>query len=408
VNCGERGRKTGDFRRDMTAVWGAKSFGKSEIVRGLDSGCPQSRGQLRVRLESRLRDGQGGPRVSVARGRFFVAASFFHQNKFAPWMVARSDWSMDTNLLADWTKPKIDAACSAEYGRYVAELATHYTRYFEAHPQLRGSHSYSAKDLETALPSGWEELSNLLPREKRHRHFRSGKSSQVLALGLLGVASKRDPSLAWLAQALGTEIGTLTSPPVFEYAVERTLLRESPRVTSIDFSVQTSDVVVCAEIKWSERGLGSCSCSRDEDETSVSTPGIEEEDDGEPAIAECSERVLKREGYWQAAREIFDLPDRVPGSYCPISTAYQAIRNVAAARALAGGRRAVFALIFDERNPYFSTCGDWPGWPAVLAATLPDRTNFHFRAIAWQQLVKKLPLDENAGTWAREKHRLLE
>ena len=30
---------------------------------------------MRVRLESRLRDGQDGPRVSVARSRFFVAAS---------------------------------------------------------------------------------------------------------------------------------------------------------------------------------------------------------------------------------------------------------------------------------------------------------------------------------------------
>ncbi len=312
---------------------------------------------------------------------------------------------MDTKLLADWTKPRIDAACSAEHGRYVAELANHYRHYFDAHPELRGSHSYSAKDLETALPSGWKELSNWLPREKRHRHFRSGKSSQVLALGLLGPASKRDPSLAWLSLVLGSEIGTLTSPPIFEYSVEPTLLREAPRVTSIDFSVQTSEVVVCAEIKWSERGLGSCSCSMDEDETSVPPPGVEE-DDGEPAIAECSQRVLKREAYWQAAREIFNLPDRKPGRYCPISTAYQAIRNVAAARAMAAGRRAVFALIFDERNPYFSKCGDWPGWPAVLASALPDRTDFHFRAVSWQQLVRNLPLDENARTWAREKHRL--
>jgi hypothetical protein len=64
----------------MAAVWGAKSFGKSEIVRGWDSGCPRSRAQLRVRLESRLRDGNDGPRVSVAQSRFFVAAE--PQSKF--------------------------------------------------------------------------------------------------------------------------------------------------------------------------------------------------------------------------------------------------------------------------------------------------------------------------------------
>ena len=43
------------------------------------------------------------------------------------------------------------------------------------------------------------------------------------------------------------------------------------------------------------------------------------------------------------------------GEYCPISTSYRAVRYVAAAKALAGNRPrgAVFALVYDDRNPYF-------------------------------------------------------
>jgi len=48
---------------------------------------------------------------------------------------------MSTRLLADWTKPQIDAACSAAHGRYATDLAIHYTRYFEAYPKLSGAPS---------------------------------------------------------------------------------------------------------------------------------------------------------------------------------------------------------------------------------------------------------------------------
>ena len=50
-----------------------------------------------------------------------------------------------------------------------------------------------------ALPeSEWAGLADLLPVSERHRHNLSGNSSQVVALGLLGVGAKRDPSLSWL------------------------------------------------------------------------------------------------------------------------------------------------------------------------------------------------------------------
>jgi hypothetical protein len=49
-------------------------FGGIRKNHGWDSGCPQSRAQMRVRLESRLQGENDGPRVSMAGSRFFVAA----------------------------------------------------------------------------------------------------------------------------------------------------------------------------------------------------------------------------------------------------------------------------------------------------------------------------------------------
>ena len=82
--------------------------------------------------------------------------------------------------------------------------------------------------------------------------------------------------------------------------------------------------------------------------------------------------------------------------------------NIAAAVALAGpNQRSVFALLYDRNSPYFRGTGSWPGWPAVLAHTLSrSQSRLVFRSCSWQELVKRLPLDEATIAWAREKHGL--
>jgi hypothetical protein len=250
--------------------------------------------------------------------------------------------------LNDWTAPEIDAECRSAYSTYNAEIIRHYTAYFSNHKELAGAHRYSAANIEAALPPGWESLASKLPPKQRHRYHRSAKSSQILSLGLLGVALERDPTLQWLWDALDFD-SEPPQPPFevhFEYAVLRSLLNESPRVTSIDFLVQTSNLVVGIEVKWTERGFGQCSCARDSE-----VSGDDAAADDAPAMGECSQRVLERTAYWNVARDFFGLPSRSPGTYCPISTAYQAIRNVAAVQALAANKRAVFALIYDAANP---------------------------------------------------------
>jgi hypothetical protein len=178
--------------------------------------------------------------------------------------------------------------------------------------------------------------------------------------------------LRWLEAGLDLSNRLTSATPTtrFEVELEPTLLNEHPFVTTIDFLVEDTDVVMCVEAKLGENGFGSCRCS------SGASQGA------------CSERVLGRQLYWEAARDVFLLPDRVEGQPCPIAACYQAVRNVAAARALAGpDRRAVFVLVYDERNPFFRSTGSWPGWPVVLRCALRDAELMNrlvFRAISWQ------------------------
>ena len=233
----------------------------------------------------------------------------------------------------------------------------------------------------------------------RHRWYLSGKSSQVLALGLLGVARERDPALGWFFDALDLPRPTGTDVEVcFEHGLPPTLLNERPRVTAIDFLVAEPDGVVCVEAKWTERGMGGCSCARGK--------GVDKGDPGPGG--HCSPRVLARPLYEEAARDLLGLPARESSAPCPLSFAYQVIRNVAAAVALAGAdRRPVFALLYDRDNPYFGGTGSWPGWPQVLAHTLSrSESKLIFRSCSWQELVKRMPLDEATAVWAREKHGL--
>jgi hypothetical protein len=294
-----------------------------------------------------------------------------------------------------WSAAQIDAECSREWGRYDRALGLHYRKYFEQHPELLGKQAHSATSISAALPDGWSHLGRRLPRAERHRHHLSGKSSQTLAVGLLGAAAELDPSLGWLWRAAGPLPEPASNAPKvrFEVPLDPDVLKEKPRVTAVDVLIDDPAVLICAEAKLSEKGLGQCSCADGE---------------GDPTVGECSKRVLDRKAYWSAADEVLGLPDRVPPRPCPISSSYQAVRNVAAARALAGERHAVFVLIYDEKNPYFGGCGQWPGWATVLeeAASKTSAPDCCVRTVSWQALARLMPIDRAVAEWARDKHRL--
>jgi hypothetical protein len=297
-----------------------------------------------------------------------------------------------------WTKSELHQACSAAYNRYRRQKTDAAKTYFAARPQLKDvDHAYKARGIAAALPVGWEGLSDLIPPELRHRHHLSGNSSQLLALGLLGVARKLDPSHAWLWEAFSP------LPPLQhdlaggkpEVELEPAVLGEDPdHVTSVDYFVKDAGLVMCVECKWTEEGIGACSCKRA---------------GGDPAVGRCRQAIRdNRPKYWQTAAEVFGLPGRKDGAPCPLSPVYQAVRNVAAALELSKPEgTGVFGLIFDTENPYFAGCGRWPGWPTVLQEVLDEaEPRLRFRAISWQELVPLLSLDDATRDWAAVKYGL--
>jgi hypothetical protein len=296
--------------------------------------------------------------------------------------------------LAAWSRAAIDAEVQAGWRRYDRRLGTRYARYFAERPELAGDQRTSARDLVAALPPGWEAPVDAVPERKWERRHLSAKSSEMLGLALLGVAATRDPSLAWLWEALAPlpsaadEAHSLR----FGHVVDATLLGERPRQTGFDVLVDDPNAVIGLSIKWREHGVGACLCRGE---------GV-----GPLAGEECSRRVQQRQPYWDAAVDLLGLAERAAGAPCPISPAYEIVRQAAALRALTDpDRPAVLGLVYDSENPYFAPSGDWPGWPALLADAF-NGTELRFVAISWQELFPALPLDDATRAWADDKHGL--
>lgn len=296
--------------------------------------------------------------------------------------------------LRRWTPRAVDEECRGDYARYNSKLEREYSAWFAGHPG-RGTR-WVAHSPADALPDGWAHLADLIPESERHRWWLSAKSSQTLALSLLGPAvAGPEPGWAILARSLGPkgkDVGQVAKRPSLEHPVPRPLLREFGRKpTTFDLFIETDLMVIGAECKWTERGLGRCSCGVDACE-----------------IAACKGDVLKRDAYWKTAADAFGLPPRLVGQPCPIALSYQAVRNVAALDGLRGDLKALFVLIYDDNNPYFTGSGDWPGWAPLLTSTLgrPRADAVSFRALSWQELAPRVVADEGVRQWARERHGL--
>jgi Restriction Endonuclease associating with ARP len=313
----------------------------------------------------------------------------------APAESALAARGLASGPLGGWTRDAIDSECETAWRRYDRRLGARYARYFEEHADLVGDQRTSARDLAAALPPGWDELATAIPADAWGRQHLSGKSSQTLGVGLLGVAARRDPSLAWLWQALDALPPAAAPEPAleFEHVVDPSLLGERPRQTSIDVLVDDPNVLIGVAIKWRERGVGACLCRG--------------EGTGPAAGDHCSRRVEQRSAYWDTAAAVLGLGAREPGDPCPISPAYETVRQAAALRALAGpDRPAVLVMLHDQANPYFAATESWPGWPKLLTEGIDDHESFRFEAISWQELVPLLPLDDETRAWAADKHGL--
>lgn len=304
---------------------------------------------------------------------------------------------MTTRSLYAWTSARIFEQCHRAWLDYDAAKRDSYIAYFEARPELaHPAQAWSAKNIASALPPGWEGLADLIPTGRHAKHL-SGKSSQILALALLGASAKLDAAHPWLWHAFSPLPPATSQLPTatveFELTVD-VLNETGRRRTSVDYLVEDPGLVMLIECKWREDGIGNCSCA---------------DSGGDPAVGNCRDAVRdERPAYWSTAHDVFGLPNRQNGKPCPLSPVYQAVRNVAGALALRpDGGIGVFGLIYDADNPYFAGSGDWPGWPTVLHDALDEaHPDLRFRAVSWQALMPLLELDDDVRSWAREKHGL--
>jgi hypothetical protein len=143
--------------------------------------------------------------------------------------------------------------------------------------------------------------------------------------------------------------------------------------------------MLAAEAKFTEKGFEPCSC---------------------PSEGSCTDVIHGRK-YWAAATQL-GWDHRSTGGRCLVRTAYQPIRNLAAAMALAPpGVLPCFALFYDERNPYFAGTGSWPGWAWIIeSASQRAADEIVFAPVSWQRLLACAPLHDSVVEWAEEKHGL--
>lgn len=217
-----------------------------------------------------------------------------------------------------WTSEAIAAACGAAHADYSSELRKRHRTLGASPDAARAS----------AFPPQLSRIAEMLPDEAWHDAWWAAKSSQALALTQLVAAVEVDPTLSWLplSDSLGPRRFGL-----FEVELAEHVLNERPRQTQLDFLAVGDQGVIAVEAKFTEKGFGPCSCER-----APSGP--------------CSARVYERP-YWTTAKRDFGLNE--PGTHCPLSVAYQPVRNVAAAHAISGRERASgFVLIYDDRNPF--------------------------------------------------------
>jgi hypothetical protein len=283
-------------------------------------------------------------------------------------------------VIGNWTIEDIRTEVADAYAEYVSSREARVRAYFRNRPGLASPHPLLARDPTAALPAGHANLADRIGPAQRHRWWLSGKSSQMLALGVLGVNETADPELRALGNLTGLDFGAGPKTQ-FELELDPRALGEKPRTTTLDYVATSQRAVLCVEAKWTEEGMGLCSCG-----------------DANRQEGSCSSRVLSRRAYRQAAARL-ELAEPPSGGRCAMGTAYQAVRLFAATTVLArdnGNAHSVAALFYDEENPFFDGHNAWPGWVEILSAVSPQA----FVTCSWQALVGALPLDEATHDWA--------
>ncbi len=239
-------------------------------------------------------------------------------------------------------------------------------------------------------------LLELLPRNERHKWFRSMNSSQALAQSVLGNLAVFN-ELHRLNEVTDDD----SEEPLFgdaelssdNFAMERKVMYlGEPRPTSLDGFI-SGNYQIAIECKFTESEVGSCSRPR-------LTPSKSNYN------AEfCNGTFTKQRGrkdrcslteigvlYWKYVPELFKWGIATDLNPCPLYRNYQLVRNVLAAcvrsdgTVLAANGHAV--LIYDERNPAFQNDGH--GFVAFEDTRDALKDSSVLRKCSWQRIIKHL------------------
>jgi hypothetical protein len=238
----------------------------------------------------------------------------------------------------------------------------------------------------------------LVPRSKRHRWFRSMKSSQALAQSVFGnlkvlnrisclseVSSDDDAVPAFGPGPIG--------PSDIELEHDVTSLNEV-RATSVDLLVSGS-ASVCVECKLSEQEVGCCSRPRLKRHHPEYCDGSFARQGSRSHRCALAERGMD---YWEHIPSVLNWEVDRDQSPCPLAKPYQLVRNVLAAVVGEGegkvrGGRGHALLVYDDRNPSFQPRENGPF--EELRSQLRDVTML--RRCSWQAILAAMDVHDDLG-----------
>lgn len=239
-------------------------------------------------------------------------------------------------------------------------------------------------------PPARNQVVSAIPPWKRHRWFRSMRSSQALVQSVFGTL-KTLGMLHILADVVSDE-GNCPfdfggGEPKAKLEKEVTTLGElAGRTTEVDLFLSL-DRRVAVECKLAEENVGRCSRANPKTAIRFHCDGSYTHQQGR--VARCS---LTEAGilYWQFIPQLFRWNGNGDMAECPLRGTYQLVRNVLAACAHDGtldADKGVAVLLYDERNPAFTQGKGFISYQMVRCA-LANRRNLC--RVTWQRVLSTM------------------
>lgn len=228
-----------------------------------------------------------------------------------------------------------------------------------------------------------EDLANL--PFKKHKFFNSMNSSQALAISVFGTLRERK-----LLNLFGEICDEDLSNATLTFEKEVKFLKE-PEPTSLDVWLESKDVFIGIECKFTEPGWGRCSYPKKK------CDGIYNK------YCPLSAKGIK---YWDYIPQITEFQKNSKYDPCPIYKPYQYVRSLLATafhpdtgKPIKNGK---FILIYDERNP------NWMRKSNAMKEALSIKTDLvDIYKLSWQGIACHLRSDKRLKdlvNWLSEKY----